>query len=116
MTEDHHDPDLCKRLATKVMGWTKTSEHGRYWLEGGRPVVIAKNWDPCCNPAHSVMPRDKLVQQGWTFEMSYDTDDCVAFFWKSLSDNEGRSTNPEHATSLAAKAAVTRITQDGGSK
>lgn len=60
---DFHDPELCLRVAMKVMGMSRLDciYFDKYRMDGA-----IRGFDPCCNPAHSWMVDQKMIiEHGW---------------------------------------------------
>ncbi len=66
---DHHDAELCKRLAKNVMGWHEFTWRGgpTVWMDGTEEEAAPIDWDPCCNPAHSWLLEQKMADLGWEY-------------------------------------------------
>jgi len=79
MTDEHHDAELCKRLAEKF--WEikifAADELGEvpYVYFSEIDVILLADWDPCCNPAHSWMLEQRLEIIGWLIAM--DNSDAI---------------------------------------
>jgi len=86
-----HDPELCKWLAEKVMGWHIHIDYEDgveyisdfYYSETNNVMVKRVDWDPCCNPTHTTMLIDKVRDSGRHFMiMSHPPQDiCEADHW-----------------------------------
>ena len=67
MIFEHHDADLCRRLAEKIPIHDVVVTHRKgervpmTWVEYAEYI----NWDPCCNPSHSWWMEQKLIADGW---------------------------------------------------
>ena len=56
---EHHDQELCDRLATNLMGWEKWHAIGAdWWTEG----MLVRSWDPCCKPDHNWMAAQQIMK------------------------------------------------------
>jgi len=139
VTSKHHDAELCRRLAEKVMGWEYRMESCscRCHLDGGLTrhmapccmmrwhnkgyVIAISDPDFCCNPKASWMLEQRMAELGWFYEAEYDTarfgpkpsqrDHLVKYTGKPIptQPNWVMGNNRLHATALAADAAIAEV-------
>ena len=108
MTEEHHDPELCRRLAEKVMDWKQVeyywvtnNEVYEYIIFDGEPFPWSM-WDPCCDPITNWMLEQRMAELGFDYERRLN----CAIFQRGTEMVVGRSDHRLHATALAADAAI----------
>lgn len=68
---EHHDHELCRRLAEKVFDW---------WVDEDGPHIdgILQNelFDPCCNPAHTHLIMKEMQRRSYMLQVNLFGDDA----------------------------------------
>jgi len=90
LTDDHHDPELCRRLVMKLHDGIDI-----HFIEG------TEYPDYCCDPVASWMLEQRMVELGWEYRNHRKES---GFVKPNYPSSWMRGANRLHATALAADA------------
>ncbi len=69
MSEEHHDQELCDRIAIRIFGIEAITVHGKE-LFPGSPGWRKYIYDYCCNPAANYEMERKMKEKGYGYMYS----------------------------------------------